>query len=104
MAARRSKRDGSQIREHGQALLDATGEVAAAARVLAEDVEALARAELRERPLLALGAAFAAGWVLAGALPARVLGGFAGRAVMGLAAARLADLGAAGRSAPSDEA
>lgn len=98
--ARRSRNrpDEAKIREHGRALYEAACEAASAARALVDDVEALARDELRERPLLALGAAFAAGWLLAGGLPARatgVLGGVVGRTAVALAATRLAGASAA---------
>lgn len=82
----RLRERGREVRDEGRAFADAAGG-------LAEEVQALARVQMRERPYWMLGAAFAAGWVLGGGVPptaARLAGEAATRAATHALASRLA--------------
>lgn len=87
--------DFETLREHGRALRDAAGELREATQQALADAEGMARSGVREHPYAVLGVAFAAGWVLAGGVPvklATLATGVVGRAALGIAAARLAEL------------
>jgi hypothetical protein len=87
--------DFDSLREHGRALREAAGGFREATQQALADAESLARSGVQERPYTLLGVAFATGWVLGGGVPVRIASlatGAVGRAALGLAAARLAEM------------
>jgi hypothetical protein len=87
--------DFESLREHGRALREAAGGFREATQQALADAESMARSGVQERPYTLLGVAFATGWVLGGGVPVRIASlatGAVGRAALGLAAARLAEM------------
>jgi hypothetical protein len=87
--------DFDSLREHGRALREAAGGFREATQQALADAESMARSGVQERPYTLLGVAFATGWVLGGGVPVRIASlatGAVGRAALGLAAARLAEM------------
>jgi hypothetical protein len=62
-----------RLREHARAVQREGQALAGSAREAVNDVRALAQEQLQARPYGVLGLAFAAGWLLGGGLPLRMV-------------------------------